>query len=93
MSKFDDVMGDIAKVAKLIEPAFAVLAVIQSATRIGGRSSGEVLAVIDAAIRAFEGAAAGVVTRDEIMAGIAKLSAGLVADDAATDAEIAARDR
>lgn len=91
MSALDTILTDVAKVARIIEPILAFVAVAQSATGVGGHSAETVLKVIDAAIKSLESAASGAITHDQAMAELARLKAGLVGNDAAADAALAAK--
>lgn len=91
MSVLDTVLSDVAKVARLIEPAFAVIAIAQQVTGLGGESAAMGIKVLDAAVKALEQAARGAITHDEVMAELAKLSAGLRSNDDAADTALNAR--
>jgi len=86
-------MADVARAAKLIEPAFAVVQVAQAITGVGGPSAAEAIKVLDAAVKAFEAGLDGTVTVDQVVAELAALRTGLVSADLSADAALAARFR
>jgi hypothetical protein len=91
MSAFDTVVTDVRKVAALIEPMVAVIAVAEAATGIGGPSADAAVQVIAAAIKSLTGIVEGKVTHDQALVSMSQLLASLATNDAAADAALAAR--
>lgn len=91
MSTLDTIMNDARKVAALIEPAFAVIAVVESALKIGGPGADAAVQVIEAALKSFAAVADGKVTADAALASLAALRGAVAADNAAADAALEAR--
>lgn len=87
----DTIVNDARKIAALIEPAFAVLAVVESALKIGGPSADAAVQVIEAALKSFAAVADGKVTADAALASLAALRSGVAANNAAADAALEAR--
>lgn len=87
----DAFLSDAAKVAHAIEPLVAFVRVVRAATGIGGSSAEHALDVIDAALKSLDDHAAGKATAELTTQRIEALTATLAANNAAADAELAAR--
>lgn len=77
MSTITTVIADARKVAGLIEPALAIVALAQSLTKVGGPGAAAAIQVLDAAVKAFEAGAAGTMTSAEVTARISSLETTL----------------
>lgn len=91
MSTVATILADIRKVAALIEPMVAVIAVAETATGLGGPAAEVAVQAIAAAIKTLSGVADGAVTHDQAMDALTSLQTQLAANDAAADAALAAR--
>lgn len=91
MSIIDTVVADAQKWAKLIEPAFGLLAIAATLTGVGGPAAPIAIKVLDAAVKAIAAGAEGKLTGAQVLAELAKLKSMLAANDAAADAALRAR--
>lgn len=87
----ETVLTDIRKVAALIEPMVAVIAVAEAATKVGGPSADAAVQAIAAAVKSLSGIVEGKVTHEQAMASLAALRSAIASNDAAADAALAAR--
>lgn len=84
-------LSDVRKLAALIEPMVAVIAVAEAATKVGGPSADAAVQAIAAAVKSLAHLAEGKTTHDQAMASMAALQAAIASGDAAADAALAAR--
>lgn len=91
MSAIDTILTDVRKVASLIEPIVAVIAVAETAVGIGGPAAEVAVQAIAAAIKTLASVADGAVTHEQAMDALTSLRTQLAANDAAADAALVAR--
>jgi hypothetical protein len=84
-------IDQIRSVLRDIDPVLAVLAVAQRITGIGGPPAAEGIAMLTAAIKAWEDGSTGVMTPAEAAAAIDAILASEVQLDATEDAKLVAR--
>jgi hypothetical protein len=87
----DKILSEASRVSKLIEPAFALVGVVQAATNLGGPMAATAIKVLEAAVKAIGAGAEGKLTNAQVMAELAKLKSMLASNDAAADAALRAR--
>jgi hypothetical protein len=91
MSVLDTILTDAEKAKPYLEPILATLAVVASATGIGGPVAVQAVALIRAAMQSLEHATAGAVPMERITADIKALGDSLARQDAAADAALDAK--
>jgi hypothetical protein len=91
MSALTELEAKLLKISPEMEAIVSVLQVAQSVTGLGGSGAAVGLKILDAALKALEKNASGVVTHAELMTQLDQAHADLKADRAAEDAEIEIR--
>lgn len=91
MTALESIRADVIKGAHLLDPLLALAVMAQKLTGVGGGTAAQALAMIDAAVKALESAAAGSATSEQATAEIAAFQAQIAENNAAADAALAAR--
>ncbi len=84
-------IDEIRSVLRNLDPVLAILALAQRITGVGGPAATDGIALLTAAVRAWEDGSTGVMTPAEATNAINALIAGESRLDAAEDAKLAAR--
>ncbi len=93
MGMIDDIIDDVRSVNRIVEPALALIAVVQKAVGVGGATAERAIEVIRAALTSFDDVASGAVTKEQALSSLAQLQASLQANDAEADGDLDARFR
>jgi ribosomal protein L12E/L44/L45/RPP1/RPP2 len=91
MSALTNLEAKLLAISPELEAVIAVLQVAQSVTGLGGPSAAVGIKVLDAALKALEKNASGVLTHDELMAQVTEAHGTLAAARATEDAELTAK--
>jgi len=85
------ILADVRKFAGMIEPAFALVGMVQSVTGVGGLTAATSIKLLDAAFKAFAAHAEGSFTKEQFDAEMTELRRLLATNDAAADAALKAK--
>lgn len=91
MSTLTTLEAKLLKISPELEAVVAVLQVAQSATGMGGSGAAVGLKILDAALKALDANAQGLVTHADLMGQLHQASADLAAARAGEDADLEAR--